>query len=117
MHAWYQNSASFVPKLAGKVVSLLDVQEDDVILDLGCGGKLFSHSGVLMDVNRLTDGVLNLQIAQTLAKGKGRIHGVDTSEAMISAAKKAAASDAVAKKVCTFEGKSSLTSFLLADKY
>jgi len=35
----YQNSASFVPKLAGKVVSWLDVQQDDVILDLGCGGN------------------------------------------------------------------------------
>jgi hypothetical protein len=33
------------------VLSLLDVQENDVILDLDCGGKLFSQSGVLMDVD------------------------------------------------------------------
>jgi hypothetical protein len=37
----YQNSGSFVPKLATKVVSWLDVQKDDMILDLGYGGKLF----------------------------------------------------------------------------
>lgn len=35
----YQNSASFVPKLATKVVEWLDVQPGDVILDVGCGGK------------------------------------------------------------------------------
>lgn len=34
----YQKSASFVPQLATKVVSWLDVQPDDVILDIGCGG-------------------------------------------------------------------------------
>jgi tRNA/tmRNA/rRNA uracil-C5-methylase (TrmA/RlmC/RlmD family) len=36
----YQASASFVPKLAGKVLGWLDVQKNDVILDLGCGGML-----------------------------------------------------------------------------
>lgn len=35
----YQNSASFVPKLAGKVIGWLDVQEHDQILDIGCGGE------------------------------------------------------------------------------
>ena len=35
----YQNSASFVPKLATKILGWLDVQKDDVILDVGCGGK------------------------------------------------------------------------------
>jgi len=35
----YQNSASFVPKLATKVIGWLDVREDDVILDVGCGGE------------------------------------------------------------------------------
>uniref|UniRef100_L2G5B2 S-adenosylmethionine-dependent methyltransferase n=1 Tax=Colletotrichum fructicola (strain Nara gc5) TaxID=1213859 RepID=L2G5B2_COLFN len=35
----YQRSASFVPKLATKVVGWLDVQKDDVILDIGCGGE------------------------------------------------------------------------------
>jgi len=62
-----------------------------------------------MVIDILIDGVLNIQFAQTLAKGKGRIHGVDASEAMISAAKKAASSDGVAEKVCTFEGEWILT--------
>lgn len=35
----YQNAASFVPKLATKVLGWLDVQKDDVILDVGCGGE------------------------------------------------------------------------------
>lgn len=35
----YQNVASFVPKLAGKVVQWLDLQKDDVLLDIGCGGE------------------------------------------------------------------------------
>lgn len=34
----YQHSASFVPKLATKIVQWLDPQPDDVILDIGCGG-------------------------------------------------------------------------------
>ncbi|KAH8717188.1 putative methyltransferase C70.08c [Beauveria bassiana] len=33
----YQHSASFVPKLAGKVTQWLDLQKDDVVLDIGCG--------------------------------------------------------------------------------
>ncbi|KAK4042216.1 Acetamidase [Parachaetomium inaequale] len=33
----YQNAASFVPKLATKVMQWLDPQKDDVILDVGCG--------------------------------------------------------------------------------
>jgi tRNA/tmRNA/rRNA uracil-C5-methylase (TrmA/RlmC/RlmD family) len=59
----------------------------------------------LVEIDGMVDGVLNVQFAQTLAKGEGRIHGVDASEAMITAAKKAAASDGAAEKVCTFEGK------------
>ncbi|KUJ24112.1 S-adenosyl-L-methionine-dependent methyltransferase [Mollisia scopiformis] len=82
----YQNSASFVPKLATKVLQWLDVQKDDIILDVGCG-----------------DGVLNLQIAQTLAQGTGKIHGVDSSASMISTAQKAASADPAASKTCTFE--------------
>jgi protein-L-isoaspartate O-methyltransferase len=35
----YQNAASFVPKLAGKIMEWLDPQENDVILDIGCGGN------------------------------------------------------------------------------
>lgn len=82
----YQNSASFVPKLATKVLNWLDVQKDDKILDIGCG-----------------DGILNLQIAQTLSLGTGKIHGVDSSASMISSAQKAASEDVSASKVCTFE--------------
>ena len=37
----YQKAASFVPKLATKVLGWLDVQPDDVILDVGCGGMYF----------------------------------------------------------------------------
>ncbi|KAF4975233.1 hypothetical protein FZEAL_7940 [Fusarium zealandicum] len=33
----YQHSASFVPKLATKVIQWLDLQKDDVLLDIGCG--------------------------------------------------------------------------------
>ncbi|KAM3529194.1 hypothetical protein NHJ13051_002019 [Beauveria bassiana] len=43
----YQHSASFVPKLAGKVTRWLDLQKDDVVLDIGCG-----------------DGILNLEFAK-----------------------------------------------------
>ncbi|PSS08826.1 hypothetical protein M430DRAFT_70056 [Amorphotheca resinae ATCC 22711] len=83
----YQNSASFVPRLATKVLGWLDVKPDDCILDVGCG-----------------DGVLNLQIAETLSKGKGRIHGVDSSIDMITASKSAAAAaDPAISKACTFE--------------
>jgi hypothetical protein len=35
----YQHSASFVPKLAGKIVDWLDVNKDDKILSIGCGGR------------------------------------------------------------------------------
>jgi protein-L-isoaspartate O-methyltransferase len=35
----YQHSASFVPKLATKIVQWLDPQKEDHILDVGCGGK------------------------------------------------------------------------------
>ncbi|OAA62827.1 methyltransferase type 11 [Niveomyces insectorum RCEF 264] len=80
----YQNAASFVPKLATQVVQWLDVQKDDAILDIGCG-----------------DGVLDLQFARVLAQGTGRLHGVDSSAAMITAAGKAAADAHFTN--CTFE--------------
>ncbi|PBP19838.1 S-adenosyl-L-methionine-dependent methyltransferase [Diplocarpon rosae] len=83
----YQNSASFVPKLATKIISWLDVQEDDIILDIGCG-----------------DGAINIQLAQTLVQGNGKIHGVDASPAMIASAKQAAAADPAACSKATFEG-------------
>ncbi|KAI1074893.1 S-adenosyl-L-methionine-dependent methyltransferase [Whalleya microplaca] len=80
----YQHSASFVPKLATKILQWLDPQKDDVILDIGCG-----------------DGILNLQIHEVLAQGNGSIHGIDSSPAMIEAATKAAESAGASK--CTFE--------------
>ncbi|KAK4129224.1 S-adenosyl-L-methionine-dependent methyltransferase [Parathielavia appendiculata] len=81
----YQNAASFVPKLATKVIQWLDPQKDDVIFDVGCG-----------------DGVLNLQMARILSEGSGQLHGIDSSPAMIAAAKAAAASAGLSDK-CTFE--------------
>ncbi|KAL3423433.1 methyltransferase type 11 [Phlyctema vagabunda] len=81
----YQHAASFVPKLATKIIGWLDVQPDDLILDIGCG-----------------DGVLNLQIAKTLATGKGKIHGIDSSAAMIAAATRDAQAADVSS-ICTFE--------------
>ncbi|KAH8679871.1 S-adenosyl-L-methionine-dependent methyltransferase [Tricladium varicosporioides] len=82
----YQNAASFVPKLATKVLEWLDIEKDDVILDVGCG-----------------DGVLNLQIAEVLSRGTGKIHGIDSSPAMISAAQKSVLSNPSISKICTFE--------------
>lgn len=43
----YQRSASFVPKLATKIVQWLDPQKDDRILDIGCGGRFTHHSSTL----------------------------------------------------------------------
>lgn len=40
----YQRAASFVPRMTEKVVQLLNVQPDDVILDIGCGGMSSSSS-------------------------------------------------------------------------
>ncbi|KAI1392966.1 S-adenosyl-L-methionine-dependent methyltransferase [Hypoxylon trugodes] len=80
----YQTAASFVPKLATKIVQWLDPQKDDVILDIGCG-----------------DGVVNIQMQEVLAQGSGSIHGTDSSPAMVDAAKAAAAKAGASK--CTFE--------------
>ncbi|KAF5689492.1 WSS1-like protein [Fusarium circinatum] len=66
----YQHSASFVPKLATKVVQWLDLQKDDVLLDIGCG-----------------DGILNAEFAKILAQGSGSMHGIDSSASMIEAAR------------------------------
>ncbi|KAF4125204.1 Methyltransferase domain [Geosmithia morbida] len=67
----YQNSASFVAKLAGKVVEWLDLQKDDSVLDIGCG-----------------DGILDLEFSKVVAQGKGSVYGFDSSAAMIEAARK-----------------------------
>lgn len=66
----YQNSAGFVPQLTSKVVSWLKTSWDHRVLDIGCG-----------------DGVLTMQLLKNL--NKGFIKGLDASESMIKAAKKA----------------------------
>lgn len=43
----YQRSASFVPKLATKIVQWLDPQKGDHILDIGCGGGFTHYSSTL----------------------------------------------------------------------
>lgn len=62
----YSASASFVPKLTNKVVSWLDPQPTDRILDIGCG-----------------DGVLSAKIKHHCAS----VTGLDSSQNMISAAR------------------------------
>ncbi|KAK0657257.1 S-adenosyl-L-methionine-dependent methyltransferase [Cercophora newfieldiana] len=99
----YQNSASFVPKLATKVMQWLDPQKDDVILDLGCGGTLSSpRYSTQQSTYHHPDGVLDLQIGQVLSQGSGTLHGIDGSPAMIEASKKATAETGLQGK-CTFE--------------
>ncbi|CAG7561388.1 unnamed protein product [Fusarium equiseti] len=66
----YQHSASFVPKLATKVISWLDLQKDDILLDIGCG-----------------DGILNAEFAKILSQGNGSMHGIDSSASMIEASR------------------------------
>lgn len=63
----YQSAAGFVPKLTSKVVSYLDVQPTDRILDVGCG-----------------DGPLTAQIAQ--AAPQGQVLGLDASRSFIATA-------------------------------
>jgi len=62
----YANSASFVPKLTSTVVSWLDPQPDDIILDVGCG-----------------DGILTAKIKERCAS----LVGVDASTNLIEAAR------------------------------
>jgi len=64
----YNAAASFVPKLTTTVLTYLDPQPDDRILDIGCG-----------------DGALTLQIASALSSS-GQILGLDASPSMILAA-------------------------------
>ncbi|TDZ68076.1 putative methyltransferase [Colletotrichum trifolii] len=80
----YQHSASFVPKLATKVVGWLDVQKDDVILDIGCG-----------------DGILDVDFGQILAQGSGSLYGIDASASMICTAEKLVAEAGLTN--CKFE--------------
>ncbi|KAK4183216.1 S-adenosyl-L-methionine-dependent methyltransferase [Podospora australis] len=84
----YQKNLSFVPKLASRIMQWLDADKDDAILDLGCG-----------------DGVLDVDLGQIVSQGNGRLVGVDSSQPMIEAAKKAvaAASSPAVSERCTFE--------------
>lgn len=52
----------------------------------------------------MLDGIINLELADVLASGNGRIHGVDSSVSMIASANKAASANPAAAKTCTFEG-------------
>jgi len=95
----------------------LDPQKDDIILDLGCGGMVYSpphsslepHQPSFPDVSRspvlmfVSDGILDMQIGEVLAQGEGSLHGIDGSEAMIRASKELAAKSGLDMK-CTFEG-------------
>ncbi|KAM0807717.1 putative S-adenosyl-L-methionine-dependent methyltransferase [Seiridium cardinale] len=80
----YQKSASFVPKLATKIMQWLDPKPDDIVLDIGCG-----------------DGILDFQMAEVLSKGNGKVHGTDSSPSMIEASKKSATENGASQ--CTFE--------------
>jgi hypothetical protein len=48
----------------------------------------------------LTDGILNLEFGKLLAQGKGSVHGVDKSAAMIKSAQELCKD----RPNCTFEG-------------
>ncbi|RKP09097.1 S-adenosyl-L-methionine-dependent methyltransferase [Thamnocephalis sphaerospora] len=69
----YAKHAYFVPKETERIVSLLDLNKDDTVLDLGCG-----------------DGPLTLQLQQQCRK----LTGVDASARMIEAARKRGVLDA-----------------------
>ena len=42
----------------------------------------------LTATNCITDGILNAEFAKVLAQGNGSVHGIDSSPAMIDAARK-----------------------------
>jgi len=94
----YQNAASFVPKLATKVMQWLDPQADDVILDIGCGGpynlEVHNHGHCASLAKPRAAGILDLHIAHVLAQGSGSLHGIDSSGAMINAARQRTTHDA-----------------------
>lgn len=75
----YSSAAAFVPKLTTKVVSYLDVQPNDRILDLGCG-----------------DGILTAQIAAKAVNGE--VLGLDASRSFIETAK-----EKYSSSNCTFK--------------
>ncbi|KAK1726857.1 methyltransferase domain-containing protein [Colletotrichum acutatum] len=109
----YQHSASFVPKLATKVVQWLHVQKDDVILDVGCGGESLTSTHFIvplddeldcstkLQTDNQVDGILDVEFGKVLSQGKGSLHGIDASPGMISAAKKAVSAAGLSN--CEFE--------------
>ena len=75
----YKSAAGFVPKLTATVISYLDAQPTDRILDIGCG-----------------DGQLTAQIALSAAQGK--VLGLDASASFIATAREQHGTDD-----CTFK--------------
>ena len=75
----YQDAAGFVPKLTSTVVSYLDAQPNDRVLDIGCG-----------------DGVLTAQIANSCSSGQ--VLGLDASQSFIQTAQ-----EEYASSNCTFQ--------------
>ncbi|KXL42404.1 hypothetical protein M433DRAFT_156784 [Acidomyces richmondensis BFW] len=75
----YASAAGFVPKLTNTILSWLDCQPNDTILDIGCG-----------------DGQLTVQIAE--AASNGQVLGLDASRSFISTAQQQ-----YSKPNCTFK--------------
>ncbi|TKA83796.1 hypothetical protein B0A55_00078 [Friedmanniomyces simplex] len=75
----YSSAADFVPKLTSTVLSYLDVQPTDRVLDIGCG-----------------DGQLTVQIAA--AASSGQVLGLDASQSFISTAQ-----EKYSGKNCTYK--------------
>jgi len=75
----YSKAAGFVPKLTAKVISYLDAQATDRILDIGCG-----------------DGPLTAQIAASIPQG--HILGLDASASLLKTAE-----EKYTSQNCTFK--------------
>jgi hypothetical protein len=56
------------------------------------------------------DGILDVEFAKVLSEGTGSLHGIDSSEAMIEAAKKLCKDS----DKCTFTGRTSLLPLLFS---
>lgn len=76
------------------------------------------HQNHKLTSGRKTDGIINIQLArEVLSRGKGRIHGTDSSVSMIAAAEKAAAAEELGEDKCSFEGISPSFPFRFFWKY
>lgn len=67
-----------------------------------CFRKCTSLFCRLANSDESTDGILNVEIAKTLAKGTGHIHGIDSSASMIASAQVLASKSTAS--ACTFQG-------------